>query len=370
MLHHNVFTNGGPRNTRRDGACPDNAVRERFYGTSEELRPLTLPAGYGYPSSPRDKWKTIWMVMNHRHDLRKAYVEYRVTVDSRPGITPVKPYWLSVIPCVSDPQYTVPGGKPAGSFHVRSETFRMPVGGRIVAVGGHLHGGGRRLELTQPDCDDRMVAVSQPTYAPEGDPLYAVKPLLHEPDPKSIDWHQWADGWAIAKGTRLKVRSVYEGSRPHMRVMGIAHVYLAPDKAVAPGCNPAPTERETFGPDFEGREEPPLVNLTLAQMGRDGKARPIDRPAGRMVSRSGDAEVMVRRFKYRPPLLSVPRGARVRWDFDDRRAHDTTVVSGPRGFATKNGRKHVARYRFKVPGTYKLYCSVHPTTMSSVVKVR
>ena len=54
MLHHDVFTNGGPDNTRRDGACPNNAVKERFYGTSEELRPLTLPRGYGYPSSPQD----------------------------------------------------------------------------------------------------------------------------------------------------------------------------------------------------------------------------------------------------------------------------------------------------------------------------
>src|SRR3954464_15702558 len=35
MLHHNVFTNGGPDNTRKDGACPTNAVKERFYGSSE-----------------------------------------------------------------------------------------------------------------------------------------------------------------------------------------------------------------------------------------------------------------------------------------------------------------------------------------------
>jgi hypothetical protein len=32
MLHHNVFTNGGPDNTRDDRACPNNAVKERFYG--------------------------------------------------------------------------------------------------------------------------------------------------------------------------------------------------------------------------------------------------------------------------------------------------------------------------------------------------
>lgn len=37
----------GPDNTGKDGACPSNAVRERVYGASEELRPFTLPRGYG-----------------------------------------------------------------------------------------------------------------------------------------------------------------------------------------------------------------------------------------------------------------------------------------------------------------------------------
>jgi hypothetical protein len=86
MMHHNVFTNGGPDNTRTDGACPHRSVRERFYGTSEELRALTLPRGYGYPTAPQDQWKMIWMVMNHRHERRRAYVEYRVTVDPSPGL--------------------------------------------------------------------------------------------------------------------------------------------------------------------------------------------------------------------------------------------------------------------------------------------
>jgi hypothetical protein len=94
MLHHDVFTNGGADNSRRDGACPHNAVRERFYGTNEELRPLTLPRGYGYPTAPADH------------------------------------------------------------------------------------------------------------YAVRGDPIYRVRPLLREPDPKSISWSQWSDGWAIGRGDR------------------------------------------------------------------------------------------------------------------------------------------------------------------------
>ncbi|HKP20519.1 MAG TPA: hypothetical protein VJT68_03320 [Thermoleophilaceae bacterium] len=371
MLHHNVFTNGGPDNTRRDGACPDNAVRERFYGTSEELRPLTLPRGYGYPTSPRDQWKMIWMVMNHRHQRREAYVEYRVTVDPDQSLAPVTPYWLSVVPCISDPMYTVPGGGKPGTVARRSKTFTMPKAGHIVAVGGHLHGGSYGLRLTQPDCDNRTIALNDPTYAPHGDPLYRVHPLLHEPDPKSIDWHQWRDGWAIGKGDRLRVTAAYDASRPHMRVMGISHVYLAADSSVKKGCAPAPKQEEVLGPDFEnGRADPPAVRLMLAQWQGDGKARVIDRPPGAFRRLDGSGNVLVDRFAFKPSLLSIPRGSSLTWRFRDSYIHDATVVRGPRGFATKTVRNKNQRIRFTVPGEYKLYCSIHPVLMSQVVKVR
>jgi plastocyanin len=370
MLHHNVFTNGGADDSRTDGACPHRDVRERFYGTSEELRPLTLPRGYGYPTAPTDRWKMIWMAMNHRSERREAYVEYRVTVDPSPGVVPVKPYWLSVVPCVSDPQYTVPGGQPAGSSSKRSLTFTMPVGGRIVAIGGHLHGGAHSLVTSQPACGNRTLAVSDPTYGAAEDPLYAVRPLLHEPDPKRISWSQWSDGWAVGAGDKLKVTAVYDASRPHMRVMGIAHVYLAPDPAVQPGCAPPPASGDTLGPDFSGRPDPPGVLLTLARWRGYGEAVPIERPRGRFVRRRGDATVRVNRFAFEPSLLSVPRGARVRWRFGDDRIHDATMVRGPRGFATPTVRYRTEQHRFRVPGEYRLYCSIHPVLMSQVVRVR
>jgi hypothetical protein len=369
MLHHNVFTNGGPDNKRNDGACPHRSVTERFYGTSEELRPLTLPRGYGYPTDPQDQWKMIWMVMNHRHQRREAYVEYRVTVDPA-KLTPVTPYWLSVVPCVSDPQYTVPGGGKPGTVHLKSKTFTMPKAGRIVAVGGHLHGGAHDLRLSQPACQDRTIALSDPTYAPTGDPLYRVHPLLHEPDPKSIDWHQWSDGWAIGRGDKLKVTATYDASRPHMRVMGISHVYLAADDSVAKGCAPPPEHAQTLGPDFEGRSEPPAVKLTLAQWRGRGRARLIERPAGAFTRLNGDGRVLVDNFAFNPALVSIPRGATLSWRFRDRFIHDATVVRGPRGFATATVRNRTERHRFTAPGEYKLYCSIHPVLMSQVVKVR
>jgi plastocyanin len=369
MLHHNVFTNGGPDNKRNDGACPHRSVTERFYGSSEELRPLTLPSGYGYPTDPQDQWKMIWMVMNHRHQRREAYVEYRVTVDPA-KLTPVTPYWLSVVPCVSDPQYTVPGGGKAGEVHLKSKTFTMPKAGRIVAVGGHMHGGAHDLRLSQPACDDRTIALNDPTYAPKGDPLYRVHPLLHEPDPKSINWHQWSDGWAIGRGDKLRVTAAYDATRPHMRVMGISHVYLAADNSVQKGCAPPPRHEETLGPGFDGRDAPPAVNLTLAQWRGGGKAKMIERPAGAFTRLDGDGRVLVDNFSFKPALVSIARGSTLSWSFRDRFVHDATVVRGPRGFATATVRNRTERYRFTAPGEYKLYCSIHPVLMSQVVKVR
>jgi len=371
MLHHNVFTNGGPDNTRRDGACPNNAVKERFYGSSEELRPLTLPKGYGYPTSPRDQWKMIWMVMNHRHQRLEASVEYRVTVDPDESLKPVTPYWLSVVPCISDPMYTVPGGGKPGSLARRSKTFTMPKAGRIVAVGGHLHGGSYGLRLSEPSCGNRTITLSDPTYAPEGDPLYRVHPLLHEPDPKSINWHQWQHGWPIGKGDRLRVTATYDASRPHMRVMGISHVYLAADDSVKQRCGSPPSREEVLGPDFEnGRPAPPAVRLTLAQWRGTGRARVIDRPAGAFRRLDGNGSVLVDQFAFKPSLLSIPRGSSLTWRFRDSYIHDATVVRGPRGFATKTVRNKNQRIRFTVPGEYRLYCSIHPVLMSQVVKVR
>jgi plastocyanin len=311
----------------------------------------------------------IWIAMKHRHQRREAYVEYRVTVDPA-KLTPVTPYWLSVVPCVSDPQYTVSGGGRPGSTHTKSKTFAMPKAGRIVAVGGHLHGGSHELRLTQPACSNRTIARSDPTYAVPGDPIYRVHPLLHEPDPKSISWAQWSDGWAIGRGEKLRVSAVYDDTRPHMRVMGISHVYLAADSSVPRGCASPPAHEQVLGPDFDGRDDPPGVRLMLAQWRGSGRARVIDRPPGVFAQANGNTRVVVKNFAFDPPLVSIPRGATMRWSFRDPVIHDATVVRGPRGFATATVRHRVQSHRFTVPGEYRLYCSIHQVQMSQVVKVR
>jgi plastocyanin len=374
MLHHIVYTNGGPDGRRRDAACPQRPIFERFYGTSEELRPLTLPPGYGYEYARRDRWRASWMVMNHRARVRDALLEYRVTVDTDPAVAPVTPLWLSVLPCREspDPQYSVPGGGRRGSTHYRGRTWKLPVGGRIVAMGGHLHGGGRGLTVSQPACGRRPIYTARPTYATAADPLYSVTPLLHEPDPKHISWSQSATGWNAPEGHRLRVTAAYDARRPHMRVMGIAHVYVARERG-RPGhpCAPPPADAVSLDAPFAGRSEPPRVDLTLAALGRDGRARPIDRPPGPIVRRAGDARVRVNHFAFSVPNLSIPRGSRITWRFGGDERHDATLASGPAGFGSPSA-YHGDRWsrRFDTPGEYRIHCSLHPVYMSQYVRVR
>ena len=375
MLHHLVFMNGGtPTAPRRDPACPGSRVGERFFGTSEELRALTLPEGYGYPIAAMDRWRMGWMLMNHLNDDRKAYIRYTVKVDTTPGLTPVKPYWLSVVTCDEgrDPQYSVPGGGAPGSTHKRRKAWTVPADGRIVAVGGHQHGGARSVTLLQKRCANRAIFSSRPTYGMPDDPVYAVKPLLHEPDPLNMSWWQSATGVAVKAGERLGVTSAYDGQYPRMRVMGIMHVYIAQGPVPAePACAPMPADAKELGADFQGRSDPPYNRLTLARMGRDGYARPTDAPPGAFRSLPRGGRVSVSPLGFSPPKIVLPVGAALRWNFGDRKQHDVTVADGPRGFGSMPGRKGDSyRRRFDTPGTYKLFCSLHPVTMSQVVKVR
>jgi plastocyanin len=371
MLHHLVFTNGGPDDKRGDPACPRKTTRERFWGTSEELRPLTLPPGYGYPTNPADRWQAFLMVMHHRAGERQFYVQYRVTVDTRP-VVPVKPYWLSIVPCSPDPQWTVPG--TGAKTQNRTRTFTIPAAGRIVAAGGHLHGGAQAIALSQPRCQHRTLIRNVPAYAPADDPLYHVHPLLHEPDPKNISWWQSATGWAIKRGEQLTVTASYDNTHPHTRVMGIEHIYVAPplDPKAGAGCAPAPADAESLGAEFtHPRMTPPTVALTLARLDGNGIARATTTGAGTRRSVQGSvASVFVRDFTYGPQQLTIRRGATVRWHFADSAKHDVTLAAGPEGFASPwlhSGDRYT--HTFDTPGTYLLQCSLHSAEMSQVVKV-
>ena len=367
MLHHVFFVNHGRfAGDRRAGDCRARNG-ETFYGTGEEDQAIELPAGYGYKLRKRDRWRVGWMFMNHRHVRERVYLEYTVTVTDEPRI-PVTPYWISVS-CADGKIYSVPGD---GGVHELSRTWTVPRGGRIVTAAAHAHGGALNVGVTDERCG-RPLLSSDARYGMAEDPIYNLSPVLHEPAPRSMSVVNSAAGWAVSRGDRLTVTSRYANTSPHSAVMGIMHLYIAHRDGRPETCPPLPADVQTQRLAFlgaPGREEPPLEQPELSALDAAGIARPVADLTGPVAVRPGDATIKVRNAQFRPRRLSVPSGAVVRWRFGDPIQHDVTLANGPRAFASAYTTRGTYRTRLTVPGTYRVFCSLHPVTMSQTIEVR
>ena len=339
MLHHAVFHNAGAQ----DATCPQ--WPDRFYATPEELWQLKLPSGYGYPNRATDRWGLYYMLMNHRHYPVTVYVQYKVRYVTGKKLTPVKPMWLDVRNCHRDPVFSAPGSGGPGAKIARSGTFPVSRSGRIVFAFGHLHGGGLRLELDNATCNERLFT-SLPTWNGP-DP----QPRMHEPGPKHMTDFSLANGIPVAAGQKLRLRAIYDNSRLHVRAMGIMLAYLAP--ARVSGCAAMPRiPRDPLS--HPGR--PPVKPLPL-----------LRQPTGPMVS--GVRSTTVREFRFGQQQVRLPVGATFTWRFTGRLEHDVTVATGPEGFASDYTQSGTFSHRFTRPGTYNLFCSLHPALMTERIIV-
>jgi plastocyanin len=373
MLHHIVYKNSGRfPGDRRDTVCRGRA--ESFYGTGEENETLSFPRGYGYRVRKRDRWLTGWMLMNHRNRADRGYIEYTATIDTSRRLRPVTPYWLRVTGCdgARDPIFNVPGNGGPGSILAKSSEWRAPKAGRIVAGGSHIHGGGKDAVVSQPSCGGRPLMVSRPLYGLPDHPYYNVLPVLHEPGPFATGWVTSRTGIPIAKGEVLRVSTRYDNALPHTRVMGIWHLYVAHDASVGASCGRLPADLRSALPRSPGRTEPPAFTVPLTGLDARGRARAILAPPGPVVLAGGTGvRVRVSDRSFQPRKISLTRGGTVRWEFGDRGYHDVTLANGPVGFASRwlrRGQRYTRR--FPDPGTYRLFCSLHPIDMTQVVTVR
>jgi plastocyanin len=370
MLHHLLFTNEGRfEGDRHDGVCGD-IPRERFYGKGEEGQKLDLPTGYGYPLRAGDRWRLNWMLMNHRLEREQAYIEYTMTIDTDPGRIPVRPLWFDVAGCRNGALYNVPGGGRPDSTHSKSTTWTAPESGLLVAGGAHLHGGATNTVVSEPSCEDRSLFQSKPLYGMPDHPYYKVFPVLHEPGPAASGWFRSEKGIPVAAGEKLRISSQYDDSRPHMAVMGIMHIYMAPGGS-AERCQPLPDDIRYSGIDGPGRWSPPRIRVPLWRLDRRGRPRRVERLGGRRYRSRGDATVDVSNFAFSKPTLSVPLGASVLWRFHDRVRHTVTLANGPLGLGSLFLRRgQTFKQRFTRPGVHRLFCSLHPVTMREIVRVR
>jgi plastocyanin len=340
MLHHIVIAKLGAR----DATC--GGQTERFYAEGEERTELRLPPGYGYPNSGTDRWGLLYMLMNHTNRALTGFVRYRVEYVVGEQLTPVMPVWLDVRNCTGpDPSFDVPGTGGRFSVYARTASWTAPESGVIVSAGGHLHGGGIRLELDNTTCGTD-VFVSQPTW---GGPV--PHPILHEPGPTHMSQFTSARGVPVAAGQTLRLRAVYDDGSPHTRAMGIMLLYVA--RGQVTGCRPTPALDVDLGrPSY-----PPSFAFPLPRT-----------PTGSYVKNI--SSTTVDDVGFADPLVSIRRGTTFTWSFGGVFQHDVTLVSGPVGFSSPWTLSGTYSHTFTRRGTYKLFCSLHPARMSQIVVVR
>ena len=377
MLHHIVFANVGAEfGEKHDQTCQqftqlDSSTRipawgERFYAAGEERAKMLLPEGYGYESKGADRWAMTWMMMNHRSKTDRAYIEYTVRYDTKPQ-KPVTPYWLDVKNCLFDPIYDVPGGRKKGSTHRKSYNWKVPESGRIVAGGGHVHGGAKDLSINRRRCE---LYASKPTWGSAKHPFYRVRPVLHEPGPINMSGFTSANGFGVRRGETIRLDSDYDARLLHTRVMGIFILYMAKgdSSAGAKGCA-KPKDLRNYGSPVRGRRKAPRFKVPIIGI-KNGKAREIAKPRGARKRMASGGSIEVGDQFFSTPNVSIRSGGRLNWAFNSRDLHNITVASGPRGFSSRHldqGRGFAKR--LKKPGTYKLFCGLHPVTMTQTIKV-
>jgi plastocyanin len=406
MLHHIVFASVG----RADSTCGGQGFTgfdsrpnpygfgvpvQRFYAAGEERAKLSLPAGYGYAIGGSPVWGMTYMVMNHRNVPDNAVIQYTVTYEDDPvgqGLTAVTPWWLDVRDCRADPIYNVPGEKkkkkkkkkkkskkgkgkkPASPPpHTFSKDYTIPSAGRIVAGAGHVHGGAFKLTVTQPDCGNRQVAESNPTWGLPDHPFYTVRPVLHEPGPINMSAFHSADGIPVGAGGRIRLNSLYDNSRPHTRVMGIFLVFLAPPNPGPPPqtCDALPGDVQTFATNQPGRSGPIPYTIPLTGLNAQGQAVTIKKPPGKTKKAKSGSTVEVKDRFFDKPNLELRKGASLTYMFSGTELHNLTLANGPLGIGSDNlNDNRPFTQKFTRTGTYNFFCGLHPVQMSQRVVVK
>jgi hypothetical protein len=139
ILHHLIGVNFD----RRQLVYP--AV-ERLFGWGAETDPVELPASMGVPMHIGDKLGMYAMFHNETgKDIGAAYLEVTLLYTPSKGhdVLPVMPFYVDVNNHIGGvTTFDVPPGKSTHSYE-----FELPIAGKLVGIGGHLHDYGSSLEL-------------------------------------------------------------------------------------------------------------------------------------------------------------------------------------------------------------------------------
>lgn len=140
IMHHMIMVNYDRRQLLYQAA-------ERLMGAGTETDDASIPRSIGVPLAPNTNLGLYVAWHNDTgHDL--TGVRLRVTMEYTPKNQVPRP--LDVMPIYMDVNLTVGGTNtydvPPGPSS-KSYEFTMPISGRLLAVGGHLHDYGVRVRL-------------------------------------------------------------------------------------------------------------------------------------------------------------------------------------------------------------------------------
>jgi hypothetical protein len=148
-LHHAHLVNLG----RRELLVP---MFQRIFAVGRETMPVELPASVGVPIPEGDSLALVVMLHSPTGDTMDGlYLTLRLpyTPEGHRNMLAVWPmHFESSFIAGESNAFDLPPGRS-----VRKAEFTMPVNGRLLAVGGHLHDYGRELRLV--DCKSGKVIV-------------------------------------------------------------------------------------------------------------------------------------------------------------------------------------------------------------------
>ena len=340
MLHHIVFAKIGVPDYTCGGAA------ERFFAEGEERLALSLPRGYGYPNKATDRWGLLYMLMNHKPQRLNGYIRYRVRYVTGDALKPVKPVWLDVRNCSGpDPVFDVPGGGKRFSTFTKTADFTMPESGRLVSGGGHLHGGGIRVELRNATCGTRPVRLAADLGRAEAQ----ADPARAGPDEDVV---------VPLNGGNPGRQGPEAPSRGGLRQRQVAHPRDG-DHA------PLPRTRRRRGlrrhPDARRRPRSAERAATVLHAAAPRTRRAGSRPRARRGSATSATA----------PSGSCSSAGRPS-PGSSRAPSSTTSPSsaGPRASRHRGRLTGTFTHRFTKAGTYRLFCSLHPAKMVQQITVR
>ena len=316
MLHHVVFAKLGVP----DYTCsslqdytgnPSPFPAERFYAEGEERFSLALPAGYGYPNCGQDAWGLLEAGLARYQELPR-----------RPGLQRAR-----------DRQ---PRRDPLAHR-------RLPHAGERALRGGRRPPPRRRRLARRDQYELWLCLHLLPDLG-----LKEPHPVLHEPGPLHMTGFADPAGRPVQAGDTVRLTARYDNSRPHVRVMGIVMLYFVP--GASSGC--AAYSSPVPAPSTADR-----VTIEL-----------LKRPLGPV--RQQIRSTWVGDYAFGAQRVSLRPGSVFTWRFFGGVEHDVTLASGPVGFASPSMARGTYSFRFTRPGTYRLFCSLHPARMTQMVIVR